>query len=86
MEFSVELRKAKRDEQILKRRNISNFPDSDPSLQKIAGANDRAMTIEEIVKGINSHDPLLQLQATNGARKLLSRAWKPPLDEIIKAG
>ncbi|XP_067912857.1 importin subunit alpha-5-like [Heterodontus francisci] len=87
VEFSVELRKAKRDEQILKRRNIGNFPDDDlSSLAKPAGIIDRAMTIEEIVKGMNSHDSSLQLQATYGARKLLSRAWKPPLDEIIEAG
>ncbi|XP_038676949.1 importin subunit alpha-5-like [Scyliorhinus canicula] len=86
IDVSIELRKAKRDEQILKRRNISSFPDGEPSLQKLAGMNDHAMTIEEIVKGINSPDSLLQLQATNGARKLLSRAWKPPLDEIIEAG
>ncbi|XP_020384882.2 importin subunit alpha-5-like isoform X2 [Rhincodon typus] len=85
-EFSVELRKAKRDEQILKRRNISNFPDGDPSLPKLAGISDHPMTIEEIVKGMNSHDTLLQLHATNGVRKLLSRAWKPPLDECIEAG
>ncbi|XP_078096272.1 importin subunit alpha-5-like [Mustelus asterias] len=86
IDASIELRKAKRDEQILKRRNISFFPDGHPSQQNLAGINDHEMTIEEIVKGINSHDPLLQLQATNGTRKLLSRAWKPPLDEIIEAG
>ncbi|XP_067859763.1 importin subunit alpha-5-like [Heptranchias perlo] len=86
-EFSVELRKARKDEQILKRRNIGNIPDDDlSSLQKPAGIVDREMTIEEIAKGTNSHDPLLQLQATYGARKILSRVWKPPLDEIIESG
>ncbi|XP_051877479.1 importin subunit alpha-5-like isoform X2 [Pristis pectinata] len=87
VEYCIELRKAKKDEQILKRRNIGNFQDGDPySLQKPEGVSDCDMTIEEIVKGMNSQEPLQQLQAAYKARKVLSRAWKPPLDEIIEAG
>ncbi|XP_055507030.1 importin subunit alpha-5-like [Leucoraja erinacea] len=86
-EYCVELRKAKKDEQILKRRNISNFQDDDTySLQKPAGVHDSDMTTEEMVKGMNSQDPQQQLQATYRARKILSRTWKPPLDEIIELG
>ncbi|XP_072125612.1 importin subunit alpha-5-like [Mobula birostris] len=85
IEYCIELRKAKKDEQILKRRNIGSFQDEDPySLQKLEG--DHNITIEEIVVGMNSQEPLQQLQAAYRARKVLSRAWKPPLDEIIEAG
>ncbi|XP_078273764.1 importin subunit alpha-5-like [Rhinoraja longicauda] len=86
-EYCVELRKAKKDEQILKRRNIGNFPDGDIySLLKPAGVNDSDMTTEEMVMGMNSQEPLQQLQAAYKARKVLSRAWKPPVDEIIEVG
>ncbi|XP_007904319.1 importin subunit alpha-5 isoform X2 [Callorhinchus milii] len=82
IEINVELRKAKKDEQILKRRNVGTLREDDKTPETIV----REMTVKEIVIGMNSHEPQLQLQATQGARKLLSRAWKPPLNEIIKAG
>ncbi|XP_069762526.1 importin subunit alpha-5-like [Narcine bancroftii] len=86
-EYCIELRKVKKEEQILKRRNISNFQDEGPcSLQKPEGAHECDMTIEEIVMGMNSQEPLKQIQAAYGARKILSRAWRPPLDEMIEAG
>uniref|UniRef100_UPI00398EF322 importin subunit alpha-1-like n=1 Tax=Pristiophorus japonicus TaxID=55135 RepID=UPI00398EF322 len=85
-EVCIELRKAKKHEQILKRRNIGAFPDGDPSSPKPAGVIDTVMTMKEIVVGMNSHNPQLQLQATYGARKVLSRAWQPLMDEIIEAG
>ncbi|XP_046433668.1 importin subunit alpha [Neodiprion fabricii] len=85
-EVSVELRKARRDDQLLKRRNISVGcePQSPP------GENETAVPInlstEEIITGMNSSDEPTQLQATQACRKMLSREKKPPIDTLIRQG
>lgn len=75
-EVNVELRKAKKDEQILKKRNV--VPQQDKQLPH--------WTVDEILEGVNSHSVIEQLQATQAARKLLSRQTKPPINSIISAG
>ncbi|RLW01637.1 hypothetical protein DV515_00007819 [Chloebia gouldiae] len=88
VEVSVELRKAKKDEQILKRRNISiTLEKENPSL-----GQDRAAeviiqpSLEEIVEAVNGEDTQLQLLATQATRRLLSRHKDPPINEIIELG
>ncbi|XP_007062787.1 importin subunit alpha-8 isoform X1 [Chelonia mydas] len=87
MEVNVELRKAKKDEQILKRRNIS-FSSMGESLspeqeKKNATAQ---LSLEEIVQAVNGNNPELHLKATQTARRMLSRQRNPPLNQIIEAG
>ncbi|XP_027628291.1 importin subunit alpha-8 [Tupaia chinensis] len=85
MTVSLELRKAKKDEQALKRRNITNiFPD--PTSEKPDRGIAVSLTLDEIVKGVNDSDPALCFQATQAARKMLSRERNPPLKLIIEAG
>uniref|UniRef100_A0A8D2NTB7 Importin subunit alpha n=1 Tax=Zosterops lateralis melanops TaxID=1220523 RepID=A0A8D2NTB7_ZOSLA len=83
VELSVELRKAKKDEQILKRRNISLHSEENPSL-----GEDRIIqpSLEKIVEAVNGDDTQLQLLATQVTRKILSRHKDPPIDQIIELG
>ncbi|PBC34836.1 importin subunit alpha [Apis cerana] len=84
-EISVELRKARKDEQLLKRRNLnvgkeSQNPVSESNLSPIS------VSIEEIVNGMKSSDQTIQLQATQACRKMLSREKNPPIDIMIQRG
>ncbi|NXC49724.1 IMA5 protein, partial [Penelope pileata] len=86
VEVSVELRKARKDEQILKRRNISIV-----SLEKSPSPKENKnmlppLSLEEMVAAVNGSDAELQLQATQAARRMLSRQKDPPLSQIIELG
>ncbi|KAL2765995.1 importin subunit alpha-8, partial [Daubentonia madagascariensis] len=45
-----------------------------------------SLTLGEIIKGVNSSDPVLCFQATQAARKMLSRERNPPLKLVVEAG
>jgi hypothetical protein len=82
-EVNVELRKNKREENILKRRNIfptcSDSPDDDDLLS--------SSSLRRLVQTAgNDDDPEEQLQAVQTARRLLSSDRNPPIDELIKSG
>ncbi|XP_054753395.1 importin subunit alpha-1-like [Lytechinus pictus] len=84
-DMSVELRKAKRDEQMLKRRNVNTEEEPVSPLQEKKQPTVQ-MTIPEICKAIASSDSTTQFNAVQTARRMLSRERQPPINPIIKAG
>ncbi|XP_053131705.1 importin subunit alpha-8 isoform X2 [Hemicordylus capensis] len=86
IEVDVQLRKARKDEQILKRRNISLSVEDALSPEKEEETLEAQLTLEEIVLVVQSDDPQHYLKATRATRKMLSRQKNPSLDEVIKAG
>lgn len=96
---SIELRKASRDDQLLKRRNVTLAEPLSPVSDNNAN---ETMPIHEIAQGIlkldweTVNDFLLVLshssdagkifEAVQAARKILSREKSPPIDDLVKAG
>ncbi|NWX17595.1 IMA1 protein, partial [Aegotheles bennettii] len=87
VEMSVELRKAKKDEQILKRRSISfSLVHGSASAGEDKGNEIVQLSLEEIAKAVNGRNSELQLQATQATRRMLSRQKDPPINQIIELG
>lgn len=86
-EVSVELRKNKRDDQLLKRRNIEAQEPSSP-LQEANGQSPVAasMTLDEIITNVKHANPTMQFHAVQAIRKMLSREKNPPIDTVINMG
>ncbi|XP_014230579.1 importin subunit alpha-1 [Trichogramma pretiosum] len=84
-EISVELRKANKDDQLSKRRNINidDEPLSPPPGEKSPPFD---MSIDEIIAGMTSGDEVTKLQATQACRKMLSRERNPPINDLIEKG
>ncbi|XP_028256875.1 importin subunit alpha-8 [Parambassis ranga] len=85
----VELRKAHKNENFLKRRNItlSSLPDEEAlSPDYISNEKVSRLSIEDIIKEVNSGCRQSQTRGCQAARKLLSQERNPPLKEIIDAG
>ncbi|MGH0161304.1 UNVERIFIED_CONTAM: hypothetical protein FKN15_049084 [Acipenser sinensis] len=84
-EVVVELRKNKRDEHLLKRRNVPNediCEDSDVD----GDFRVQNTSLEAIVQNATSDNQGVQLSAVQAARKLLSSDRNPPIDDLIKSG
>lgn len=92
MSQTIELRKARKDDQLLKRRNISAIGDEatspleEKSSTSAVGTSPVKMTPEEVIMGMMSADETTQFIATQACRKVLSRERNPPIDRMIRLG
>lgn len=86
-EVSVELRKNKKDDQMLKRRNIEIDEPTSP-LQESNGQQPvvATMTLDEIIANIMNPNPAIQFSAVQAVRKMLSRERNPPINTVIEMG
>ncbi|XP_075215880.1 karyopherin subunit alpha [Lycorma delicatula] len=85
-EVSVELRKARKDDQLLKKRNLSGGEGEPCSPLQDYNIQTPQLSINEIVEGMMSHDEEIQLRSTQAARKTLSKERHPPIDDMINSG
>lgn len=86
-EVNIELRKNKKEDQLLKRRNIEISEPTSP-LQESNGQSPVAvaMSLDEIMSSIKNANPQIQYQAVQAVRKMLSREKNPPIDTVIDMG
>jgi len=84
-ETSVELRKAKKEESLLKRRNV-DVSDDEPLSPLQESNRPTVMPLSDIVTAIKSSDGNTVFTATQSVRKLLSKERNPPIDRVIEAG
>ncbi|KAH7645902.1 karyopherin alpha3 [Dermatophagoides farinae] len=87
-EATVELRKNKREDALLKKRNITITNDCQDS-SNVDGVIEPKLVLEDLnslVIASMSPDPDDKLTAIKNARMLLSSDKNPPIDEIIAAG
>uniref|UniRef100_H2YTX7 Importin subunit alpha n=1 Tax=Ciona savignyi TaxID=51511 RepID=H2YTX7_CIOSA len=95
---NVQLRKCKRDEQLLKRRNINmedlntsplkemNRQVGDVFVATVLVSGSLVMKFDDIVIGITqSSDEAQQFICTQNARKILSRERHPPISKMVEA-
>lgn len=82
-EVTVELRKSKREESLLKRRNV---PQTDSTDEDDGDKGMNHTNLETIVQNASSNQPGVQLSAVQAARKLLSSDRNPPIDDLINSG
>lgn len=86
-EVTVELRKSRKDEQLLKRRNIE-LPDEDEVAVPLKGGfgSVTVETLNAIVEKAKSVRPDEQFHAVQAARRMLSKDKNPPINDLIIAG
>jgi len=98
-ETTIQIRKNKREEQLKQRRKVETLaPGSAAMAPQAAAAPAAAMAppdaslmqklqnLPQLVMGVNTHDPTIQLQATTQFRKLLSIERNPPIQQVIDQG
>lgn len=86
-DVTIELRKTRRDDQILKRRNIT----SDQSVSPLKENNSQQPTVTQlplstIEQYLKSNDDKLIFEAAQISRKMLSKQRNPPIREFIESG
>ncbi|CAE5966388.1 unnamed protein product [Arabidopsis arenosa] len=86
----VEIRKSKREESLMKKRRegmqaLQDFP-SASAAPHAASVDKKLESLQDMIAGVLSDDPALQLESTTQFRKLLSIERSPPIEEVIAAG
>jgi hypothetical protein len=87
VEVSVQLRKAKREENVNSKRRVevaaAAAPQAGPQSDEI---QQKLKNLQELVVGVASEDPVRQVECVTHFRKLLSIERNPPIQEVIDSG
>mmetsp|Transcript_17262 Transcript_17262/g.22028 ORF Transcript_17262/g.22028 Transcript_17262/m.22028 type:complete len:543 (-) Transcript_17262:290-1918(-) len=83
---SVQIRKTKKEERLNQRRRVFNTPPGQEGADDATSMADRNESIPEMVAGVNSNDPELQVKYTTMFRKILSIERNPPIQLVINSG
>lgn len=88
-ELSVQLRKSKKEDTVLKKRNLTNnelLTANSINESDTEEIQTKVTSINELVRNASSLDENIKLSAVQASRKLLSSDKNPPIDQIIEAG
>uniref|UniRef100_A0A1B0DK48 Importin subunit alpha n=1 Tax=Phlebotomus papatasi TaxID=29031 RepID=A0A1B0DK48_PHLPP len=85
-EVTVELRKNKKDDQLMKRRNIELDESLSPQKDVPGTQADESISLDQIVAGLTNPDVKARFDSVQAARKMLSRERNPPIDILIAHG
>ncbi|CAN4101909.1 unnamed protein product [Withania somnifera] len=80
----VEIRKSKREENLLKKRREGLLQQQFSST--VSQLDKKLETLPEMIAGVWSDDSSMQLEYTTQFRKLLSIERNPPIEEVIQSG
>jgi len=89
-ENSVSLRKAKREEGLAKRRNLteSNIPETEVPCMNGESPSKKTYTVKDLSSlrlGLQSSDISIVVESTRGIRKILSVESNPPVEDVLAA-
>lgn len=88
-ENQVEIRKAKREDSLNKRRNLvdTSTPAASPAVADVQPESGLSSPeLEDMAKGLFSGDLQVRYKATKFFRKLLSKEQNPPIDDVLQLG
>lgn len=85
-DVTIELRKSKRDDQILKRRNISQGQSDSPLKESNGQQTCTHLPLSTITEYLHSNEDKAIFEAAQISRKMLSKHKNPPIKDFIDSG